>query len=165
MTLTKQDKKEIADIVREIISSENAESGDFDSLEAQAKRWAEQGIKLESADVIVAPEDLYIIDDNGERKDEFPVDEANELIAKLPDGWRLPTYQEMLQILAEECFDNAGQIKQAKNTLFKRDGLYWSATADDAYSQYYLHYDGSSLYTDYDYKNRGYYVRCVRSRK
>ena len=141
----------------------NDEPWDDDSLEAQAKRWTEQSIKSESAGVIIAPEDLYIIDDDGERKTEFTADEADELIAKLPDGWRLPTYQEMLQILAEKCFDDAGQVKQVEDTIFKRDGNWWSATAYSATLRYRLHYDGSQFYSTYNGRYLGFFVRCVRS--
>ena len=43
-------------------------------------------------------------------------------------------------------------------------GRWWSTTAYDESNRYSLGFDGSSLYTSYDfYRSYGFYVRCVRA--
>lgn len=42
-------------------------------------------------------------------------------------------------------------------------GYWWSTTAINASNRYYLVYNGSSLSTNYFYRDRGYYIRCVRT--
>ena len=42
-------------------------------------------------------------------------------------------------------------------------GLWWSTTASSEGSRYFLGFDGSSLYTNNNNRNNGFYVRCVRA--
>ena len=44
-------------------------------------------------------------------------------------------------------------------------GYWWSSTASNIISRYFLAYDDSNLYTDYYRRYNGYYIRCVSEEK
>ncbi|MCM1218181.1 MAG: fibrobacter succinogenes major paralogous domain-containing protein [Lachnospiraceae bacterium] len=141
-------------------------------------KWESRGIKSKLANILIAPYD-YI---DGDKK-YFTWDEAMELEKKLPDGWRLPTRQEMV-LMAEEfgCDSESGELD---GELIRRnlklglngylspggssprdvgsDGYYWSRTAygsSSAYDFYFL--SGDAYPANYNYKYYGYSVRCVK---
>ena len=81
-----------------------------------------------------------------------------------PKGWRLPTVDEMDGIISSvSAFSPVLSGYYENGSLYGSNGGWWSATAYDSYNQYDLSYDGSSLYTIYDYKSYGFSVRCIRS--
>ena len=83
-----------------------------------------------------------------------------------PKGWRLPTNSEQSGITSyapafSPVYSGLYSSGSLRNT--GSHGYWWSATADDSNYQYYLRYNGGSLYTNYDGKGYGYSVRCIRS--
>ena len=83
-----------------------------------------------------------------------------------PKGWRLPPLNEMSGITSyTSAFSPVLSGSYYNGALYGTGsyGLWWSATANDSYSQYYLNYNGSSLDTNFNDKNRGFSVRCIRS--
>lgn len=129
------------------------------------------------AGVEIAAED-YV---EGDKK-HFTWDEAIEAVKKLGNGWRLPTRKEWSLICEEFGCDEDGQLSGgllAKNLNLKANGwkdrsgsLYgsgtggswWSSTASNTTTRYYLNYDTSDgLYSgDYYSRYNGSSVRCVR---
>ena len=85
-----------------------------------------------------------------------------------PKGWRLPTYNEFSGITGTSYISafspvTGGYYNRGSLSL-TGIGYWWSSTARGSSLQYYLFYDGSSLYTTgSNYKNLGYCVRCIRS--
>ena len=83
-----------------------------------------------------------------------------------PKGWRLPTRTEQSGITGYRSAFSPVLSGYYRNGALYGTGSYgywWSATADNSYSQYYLRYDGSSLYANDNSKYVGYSVRCIRS--
>ena len=85
-----------------------------------------------------------------------------------PKGWRLPTYSEVWPITATTHVSAFSPVLSGNyyNGSLRNVGTYgnwWSATAYNNASQYYLRYAGSSLDTDANTKYFGYSVRCIRS--
>ena len=84
-----------------------------------------------------------------------------------PKGWRLPTLNEMSGITSyvsafSPVYSGYYDIGSLYHTGY--GGRWWSATAINSISQYYLLYYGSSLDTSSGIgKNIGYSVRCIRS--
>ena len=84
-----------------------------------------------------------------------------------PKGWRLPTKTEFDGI-NDTSYISAfspvtGGYYSGGPLGSTSSGYWWSSTATNSYNQYSLFYNGSSLYTDYDNKYYGLYVRCIRS--
>ena len=79
--------------------------------------WEKEAIHTDSG-LIFAPEDFYVIDEEGNRRDLFTLDEAmgedNKIIP--PKGWRLPTYDEW-EMIADE-FDTPKRIRLGLNMDF-----------------------------------------------
>ena len=85
-----------------------------------------------------------------------------------PKGWRLPTNSEMRGITGTSYTSAfspvlSGYYDYGALNSTGSYGSWWSATADNSRNQYLLYYNGSSLYTSYNYKNYGFPVRCIRS--
>ena len=85
-----------------------------------------------------------------------------------PKGWRLPTLNEMSGITSYvSAFSPVLSGYYFNGTLSDTGsyGRWWSATAGSSSLQYYLYYNGSSLYTSSlnGYKYLGFSVRCIRS--
>ena len=83
-----------------------------------------------------------------------------------PKGWRLPTLNEMSGITSyTSAFSPVLSGGYNNGTLYYTgsNGCWWSATAYNSSNQYYLFYDGSSLYSDAIDKYYGFSVRCIRS--
>ncbi len=85
-----------------------------------------------------------------------------------PKGWRLPTRAEQEGITSyTSAFSPVLSGRYFRGTLLNTgsNGNWWSATAVDSSLQYFLYYNGSSLYTidsDGD-RHHGFSVRCIRS--
>ena len=83
-----------------------------------------------------------------------------------PKGWRLPTRSEMDGITSHASafspvysgYYNSGSLRKTGSY-----GNWWSATAYNGSSQYYLDYNSNSLYTGNNPKSDGFSVRCIRS--
>ena len=84
-----------------------------------------------------------------------------------PKGWRLPTLNEFSNITGySSAFSpvtgGSYYYGSLNNTSY---GYWWSSTARNSYSPYYLYYGDSNLDTGTygNYKYVGFYVRCIRS--
>lgn len=177
MTLTKSDKAEIAQMIKDALASKPEQQGaDIDS-------WAGRAIKSKLAGVLIAPEDFYIVDKDGEKKTHFTYDEAMEATKDLPDGWRLPTRHEWV-LIAEEFGNDPETNNPSSQALLNALGLglngfldnddgslygsgyrghYWSSTVLSSSYAYYL-FIGSSEFgpSSSNLRYGGYSVRCVR---
>lgn len=83
-----------------------------------------------------------------------------------PKGWRLPTLNEMSGITSYgSAFSPvySGSYDYGSLVDTGSDGFWWSATAYDSGTQYYLRYNGGSLKISSSIKNFGFSVRCIRS--
>ena len=83
-----------------------------------------------------------------------------------PKGWRLPTLNEMSGITSySSAFSPVYSGNYNSGSLYNTGsyGFWWSATANGSTNQYYLVYNGGSLYTSRSRKDIGYSVRCIRS--
>lgn len=84
-----------------------------------------------------------------------------------PKGWRLPTKTEFDGINGTSYISAfspvTGGFYRSGSLVSTSRGYWWSSTAYFSGLQYHLHYNGSSLCTDYSYKYYGLYVRCIRS--
>ena len=87
-----------------------------------------------------------------------------------PKGWRLPTYNEFRGITGTSYISAfspiyGGYYNNGSLNNSSTYGYWWSSTANTSSRQYYLlyNYNGSSLDTGDSLKNRGFYVRCIRS--
>ena len=78
----------------------------------------------------------------------------------LPEGWRLPTIDELLSIVDDAKHDPATELAD----MLSED--YWSSTTyalnTDGYAWLVPFYDGLG---DYGYKSLSYYVRAVLERR
>ena len=86
-----------------------------------------------------------------------------------PKGWRLPTSNEFDGINGTSYISAFSPVTggyYVNGSIYYNStgrGYWWSSTAVDSDRQYYLYYNGSSLYTGSYHKDYGYYVRCIRS--
>ena len=83
-----------------------------------------------------------------------------------PKGWRLPTYNEQNGIRSySSAFSPVYSGYYTSGSLYDTGsyGDWWSATASSGTIQYYLRYNGGSLYTYSSSKYLGFSVRCIRS--
>ena len=83
-----------------------------------------------------------------------------------PKGWKLPAYDEMNGIRSfVSAFSPvlSGGYYNGSLDYTGSNGYWWSATANNSYSQYSLYYNGSSLNTSNGDKGVGLSVRCIRS--
>lgn len=177
MSLTKEDKEEIAQIVISTLGKVSAihktleqNNKNFD-LEELDKKWRKNGIQLGTTGLIIAPEDVEI-----DGKTEFTWDEAMALgkEGKIPEGWRLPTRHEWVLIAEKFGQDVNGELRGdvlGPKLNLKKDsygdyyGFYWSSTAYTyATSAYHVGYDTSCIHSqNYTLKNGEFNVRCVKS--
>ena len=82
-----------------------------------------------------------------------------------PKGWRLPTFNEQQGITSySSAFSPVYSGNYVDGSLYGTTyGRWWSSTAYDNSTQYYLYYYSGSLDAGVNYKNYGFSVRCVRS--
>ena len=86
-----------------------------------------------------------------------------------PAGWTLPTRTQFDAIAGNSSYSSAfspvysGYYDDGSLDTTGPYGRWWSAIADDSYSQYYLRYNDGSFYTGGYAKFYGLSVRCVRS--
>lgn len=183
MSFTQKEKKQIAEIVQEVLLRNNEKAIYRPTKEKHnvTDEWRKKGIKSDLTGLIVAPEDLVITLSDGNEKKYFTFDEAQEYTENLPDGWRLPTRNEWV-LLAEE-FGNDSQTGRLDPVRFKdalgldlsgwtnmdgdlvgvgEEGDYWSSTISAASNGYYLVFDATNMYPA-NINNRllGFPVRCV----
>ena len=86
-----------------------------------------------------------------------------------PVGWRLPTHSEVDNIKGVASYTDAfnpvaGGYYSAGSLLYPSyNGYWWSSTASSATSRFTLRWGGSStLGTSEDYRNYGFYIRCIK---
>lgn len=166
MSLTKQDKEEIAEIVKQIIGeSQTNNDGEplaMNRLEQLDKEWREKGVKSDSTGLIIAPENV-ITDDASL----FTWNEAMALEEedKIPEGWRLPTRHELAMICEEFGQNEWGRLDPQKlsSALGMTDTCYWSSTESDSDTAYTLYSNSTMVYPASSdgkcYRNN---VRCVK---
>ena len=84
-----------------------------------------------------------------------------------PKGWRLPTSSEQSGITSySSAFSPvySGYYYDGSLNTTGSNGYWWSSTAIDSRYQHNLRYYSGSLHTsNFNYKNYGFSVRCVRS--
>ncbi|MBQ2695494.1 hypothetical protein IJG04_02540, partial [Candidatus Saccharibacteria bacterium] len=89
-----------------------------------------------------------------------------------PAGWHLPTYNTSPGSISgiisySSAFSPIYGGYYYDGSLFYATtygyGYWWSTTANGAVSQYGLYYNRGSLYTNFNNKYTGLYVRCVRT--
>lgn len=103
MTLTKADKKEIAKMIADIISTQNSTQTSLKDNLPDFKNWSDEAIVLDCG-IIVAPENYY----EGDKR-YFTWDEAMEAEKTMREyGWRLPTAKEWALITAECGYKDDG---------------------------------------------------------
>lgn len=142
-------------------------------------KWERKGIKSKLANILIAPVD-YV---EGNKK-YFNWDEAMELEKKLPDGWRLPTRQEMVLMAEEFGYDpETGKLNSEilrenlklslNGYLYAGDsspytvgtnGYYWSRTANSSAYAYGLgvNSNGNVAPAGVSSRSNGFSVRCVK---
>lgn len=175
---TKEQEARIWEIVKEAIDANrqvlNLEPTEPVKLKPDFEKWEESGVISRLTNLIIAPEDYY----EGDKK-LFTWHEAMAL--DLPDGWRLPTSKEWLQICAEFGAKDDGYSPEAIQAKLWLDlngwqasdssgvsnqgsyGHWWSSTASSGTSAYNLLLYTTSVYPQYnDYKYYGFSVRCVK---
>ncbi|MBQ3293141.1 hypothetical protein IJG93_02470, partial [Candidatus Saccharibacteria bacterium] len=88
---------------------------------------------------------------------------ANQSIC--PKGWTLPSQTQIDSQRDINSFSPVlgGYYSDGKLYHESTHGYWWGSTTYSGARRYRLGYDGSSLYTDYDYRYPGYYVRCVQA--
>jgi hypothetical protein len=75
-------------------------------------------------------------------------EDAKKWCEEQGEGWRLPTRLELLEAYEQKVSGFA-------------TSLYWSSTENGSSSAWYENF--SNGYQDDDYKDFGFYVRCIRS--
>ena len=99
-----------------------------------------------------------------------------------PSGWRTPTREELKSLSAHysayityngvkgRWFSGSKTYSDSVPAVFlpvldasNSDGDYWSSTAGNSDSAYYLYFYGSSVYVDYRYRSYAYSVRCLKN--
>lgn len=174
MALTKSDKAEIKQMIREALMEPQDTAVELPAWEPKVLK------KSKMLGIEIADTNYWEIDEDGNKKEYFTWDEAMEIQKKLPNGWRLPTRSEW-SILAEEfgTYEN-GELDGTKlsealdlplsgyrnggSTVFQGSyGYYWSSVAGNNNDAYYLNLGSSNVYPqDYYYKWYGLAVRLVR---
>ena len=156
MTLTKEDKKEISEMIAEAIQKNKS-----------PKVWGEDvEVKKLNCGIEIAMEDYWEFDENGEKKTEFTFDEALEIEGKTNGKWRVPTIAEWMQIVLElapdldrDRFVAALGLTEDENGF----GRYWSSTVNSADYGYNLGYGSSELFPAYrSSRVVGWSVRLIR---
>lgn len=134
-------------------------------LDELDKKWSDGAARV--GNLILASEN-YEDPDTG--KDTFAWGEAMALEkeGKLPNGWRLPTAQELIKIYAELGFDaNGNESGERFKALTNAETEYWwSSTSKGMIFAALLdigNYDAMGI--EYDYKDNHYPVRCVKEVK
>ena len=82
-----------------------------------------------------------------------------------PKGWRLPTFNEQQGITSySSAFYPVYSGNYYDGSLGSTGfgGYWWSSTAGNSYSQYYLYYSSGSLGTSNGSKDSGFSVRCIK---
>ena len=149
--------------------------------------WKENAIHTGSG-ITFAPEDFYVLDEQGRRKEFFTWDEAMQLEREIlrPNGWRLSTLQDWAKVGHE--FKTSRNIREklhlGLNGLIWWDkmercnedpdsvttpcawgdyGFYWSSTMINGVGVYRLYLDDSLIRParSSNYRNYGSSVRCV----
>lgn len=170
----------------ERIKRKDVDDNDVTKSEEKKKkemtRWEEEGITSRLANVVIAPEDLTI-QENGREKAFFTYDEAEKAVAKLGNGWRLPTRSEWV-LIAEEFGNDPDTGKLSSKKLCKAlnmelsgdvnnssgaavdvgaGGFWWSSTRSDGYNMYSLYMNTTNVSpAGYSYRSLGFTVRCVK---
>ena len=82
-----------------------------------------------------------------------------------PKGWTLPSKKQIDANRDTASFSPVLGGGYRNGTLYNEGtyGLWWGSTAYSGALRYGLRYNGSSLYTGYDYRHNGLYVRCVQA--
>lgn len=170
---TEQDVKELLEEIKKDHQLKERSEDD------KYKRWEREGYRSELANIIIAPEDLCVIE-NGEEKKHFTFDEAIEYTKKLPNGWRLPTQKELLLICVEFGIDEDGLLtgdELMKSLGFVRSGsvssgslygagyygYYWSSTVESSSYARYLSFGSTNVSpAGNNFRSYGFSVRCVK---
>lgn len=174
MDITDTLSKLSADAISDSANKTSIKYPDFDT-------WEDNSISLLNGELILAPEDFYVIDKNGEKKEYFTWDEAMEYEEKVlkPNGWRLPTCREMCLIAAnyvnEEGNDDTELFMDELHANLKghkdedgningvgSNGYWWSSTASsNGYARYLIFFSGYFRPQSNGNKGYGFSVRCV----
>lgn len=174
MDITDTLSKLSADAISDSANKTSIKYPDFDT-------WEDNSISLLNGELILAPEDFYVIDKNGEKKEYFTWDEAMEYEEKVlkPNGWRLPTCRELCLIAAnyvnEEGNDDTELFMDELHANLKghKDedgninyvgsrGYWWSSTAASSTDARRLSFGSGYFYPQYNNaKGYGFAVRCV----
>lgn len=172
MSLTKKDKAEIREMIKEF--KELLGSNTLVRMVPAFDPNKAETVHSKLLDAKVSLEDYYEYDENGNKKTEFTFDEVLEIDKKLPEGWRVATRHEWC-LLAEEFGYNTktGELDPdllVKNLNLTRNedgvGYYWSSTAYNANLAYRLSLYSSGVYPQSgDDKSYGFSVRCVRDKE
>lgn len=173
MTLTKSDKAEIKQMIREALMEPQDTAVELPTWEPKVLK------KSKMLGIEIASENYWEIDEDGNKKEYFTWDEAMEIQKKLPNGWRLPTRSEWA-ILAEEFGqDENGELNGTKlsealdlplsgnrngGSTYDQGsyGYYWSSVANNNNNAYNLNLNSSDVSPQsYGSKWLGFTVRCI----
>ena len=82
-----------------------------------------------------------------------------------PSGWKLPSLANISDAASNwDAFRPVTGGFYSGGTLNTTEiGLWWSTDADGGTLRWYLRYSGSFLYTKYNSRYNGFYVRCVKA--
>ncbi len=148
--------------------------------------WKENATKTKSG-LVLAPENFYILDERGRKKECFTWGEAIKLEHDIlkPAGWRLPTISEWKTInqsyraTKEICSvlnlslsgivwpENMAEYNRRPTTIFHDSrniiGCYWSSSADGFCYANCLNLNSSDAYPMYfiQHRNFGQSIRCL----
>lgn len=116
----------------------------------------------------IALDDYWEIDENGDKKTEFALDEALEIEEKTGGKWRVPKMSEWATICEKisEMPDRDIIVNTLRLTADEDGyGNYWSGTAYSSNLGYCLVFDSDSVYFAGRNRNFGRSVRLVRGDK
>lgn len=146
MSLSKADKQEIKEMIREALAEPQ------DTV-VESPTWkSEKTLKVmvdgEEHEIALNPYFECAGDGNKIIKTELTWDEAMEAQSKMPDGWRIPTRHEFVEIIEQLGQDESGSIngKLAETTGWS--GNFWSTTEYNSSHAWYLYVDSSYAYVD-----------------
>lgn len=147
--------------------------------------WWKNAIHTKSG-VVFAPEDFYLLDEQGRRKEFFTWDEALDIEKKIlrPNGWRLPTINDWAKAVIEfkkskymrlklnlglNGFIWWGEVDMYNMNLDMAVpgfqgmyGYYWSSTKYSKYRIYNMHVSTSKIRLVHgSYSDYGNSIRCV----